>query len=104
MRIHALIRLAVLLSVAGPGPAAFAASIEDFQQAFAKATAASKQAAAMKTQWTTTVSELNASQKAADAGRYNEAVELARKAEALANASIAQAKEQASAWTDAVIR
>ncbi len=104
MRTRVLIRLAVLLSVAAPGTGAFAASLEEFQQAFAKATAASKQAAAMKTQWTTTVSELNAAQKAADGGRYDEAAELARKAEALANASIAQATEQASAWTDAVIR
>ncbi len=104
MRTHVLIRLAMFVSIAGTAQVAFAASADDFKAAFAKAEAASKQAAAMKTQWTTTASELKAAQKAADGGNYDQAVELARRAEALANASIAQANEQAKAWTEAVIR
>ena len=47
---------------------------------------------------------LKAAQAAASAGNYDQAVKLAGEAEALANASIAQAKEQAADWTKAVIR
>src|SRR5689334_2584469 len=93
-----------LLSIAALPTAALAASAEDFSAAFSKAEAASKQAVAMKTGWSTTASELNEARKAAAAGRYDEAVDRARKAEAMANASIAQAKEQETAWTEAVIR
>ena len=42
--------------------------------------------------------------KAADAGKFDEAVAHAQQAEALANGSIAQAKEQEKLWPDAVIR
>ncbi len=104
MRTRALIRLAVILSVAGFATAALAASAEDFKAAYAKAEAANKQAGALKNQWTTTASELKAAKKAADAGKFEDAVKLAEQAEALANASIAQAKEQETAWTQAVIR
>ena len=48
--------------------------------------------------------ELKAAKKAADAGNFDEAIKHAQQAEALANASIAQAKEQATAWKNAVIR
>ena len=48
--------------------------------------------------------ELKAAKKAADAGNFDEATKHAQEAEALANASIAQAKEQATAWKNAVIR
>ena len=46
---------------------------------------------------------LKAAQTAAAAGKYDEAVKHAQQAEALANASIAQAKEQETAWKQAVI-
>jgi hypothetical protein len=104
MRTRTLIRLAVILSVAGMTSAAFAASADDYKAAYAKAEAASKQAIKMKTAWTTTASELKAAKKAADAGKFDDAVKHANKAEALAEASIAQAKEQAKVWQDAVIR
>jgi hypothetical protein len=58
----------------------------------------------MKNQWTTTADELKAAAKAAADGKFDDAVKLAQQAEALANASIAQAKEQEMAWKDAVIR
>lgn len=93
-----------LIAAAGLTTAACAGPAEDFAAAYAKAEAASKQAAAMKTQWTTTVSELKAAQSAASSGKYPEAIALAGHAEALAQASIAQAKEQATAWKDGVIR
>jgi hypothetical protein len=103
MRHRALIRLAIILSIAGVSTAALAASADDFTAAYAKAVAANKQAGALKNQWTTTAAELKAAQTAAAAGKYDEAVKHAQQAEALAIASIAQAKEQAAAWTQAVI-
>ena len=103
MRIHHLVAAALLVSLVG-FDAAMAGPAEDFAAAYAKAEAASKQAAAMKTQWLPTATALAAAKKSADAGKYDEAIALAREAEALANASIAQAKEQAADWTKAVIR
>ena len=99
-----LIQLAVILSVAAFAPAAFAASADDSNAAIAKAEAANKQAAAVKNQWTTTGQAIAAAKKAADAGKFDDAVKLAQHAEELANASIAQAKEQETAWTKAVVR
>ncbi|MEJ2623455.1 MAG: hypothetical protein P8Z80_02610 [Pseudolabrys sp.] len=104
MRTRVLIRLAVILSVAGMTTAAFAASADDFKAAYAKAEAAAKQAVKMKTAWTTTGKELKAAKKAAAAGKYDKAVEMADHARGLAEASIAQSKEQAKIWPDAVIR
>jgi ribosomal 30S subunit maturation factor RimM len=99
-----LIRMAVILAVAGLTGAAMAASADDFKAAYAKAEAANKQAGALKNQWSTTAGELKAAKAAADAGKFDEAVKHATEAEALANASIAQAKEQEKLWVDAVIR
>ena len=47
---------------------------------------------------------IKAAKAAADAGKFDEAVAHAQQAEALANGSIAQAKEQEKLWPDAVIR
>ena len=103
MRIHMLNLIAsvTLLAIAG---AAAAGPADDFNAAYARADAASKQAAALKTQWSTTVTALQAAKKAADAGDFASAVDLARHAEALANASIAQAKDEEKVWTEGVIR
>jgi hypothetical protein len=99
-----LIQLAVILFVAAFVTAAFAASAEDSNAAIAKAEAANKQAADIKNQWTTTAQAIAAAKKAAEAGKFDDAIKLAQHAEELANASIAQAKEQETAWTKAVIR
>lgn len=104
MRTRALIRLAVILSVAGMATAALAAPADDFKGVYAKAEAAQKQALKMKNAWTTTANELKAAKKAADAGKFDEAIGRAKMAEALAEASIAQAKQQAKVWRDAEIR
>jgi hypothetical protein len=104
MRTRLVVCLAIILSIGGSASAAFAASADDFKAAYAKAEAASKQAAALKNQWAVTVRALKAAQQAAAAGNYDVAVEEAEHAEALANASIAQGKEQATAWKQAVIR
>ena len=100
----ASIRLTVVAVAMGLATAAFAASADDFKAAYAKAEAAENQAGALKNQWTTTEAALKAAKKAADAGNYDEAVKQAQQAEALADASIAQAKEQATAWKKAVVR
>jgi hypothetical protein len=104
MRTRVLIRLAVLLSVGGFATAAFAASAGDFKAAYAKAEAAIKQAHALKNEWTTTGAAMKAAKKAADAGKFDDAVKHAEQAEALAKASIAQAEEQKKLWKNAVVR
>jgi len=91
----------VLLTAAG---AAQAASTQaDFDAALAAANTAEKEAATLKNRWTTTEQALAAAKKAAAAGDFDTAVKDAQHAEALAKASIAQAKEQDTAWKAAVI-
>jgi hypothetical protein len=104
MRTRTLIRLAVLAFVAGFVTASFAATAEDFKAVYEKAETADKQAAAVKNQWTTARAELKKAKAAADAGKFDDAVKLAQDAEALANASVAQAKEQQKLWPEAVVR
>ena len=104
MRTFAVIRIAVILSVVGFATAALAASADDFKAAYAKAEAAMKHAHALKNEWTTTGAALKAAKAAADFGKFDEAVAHAQQAEALANASIAQAKEQEKLWPEVVVR
>ena len=104
MRTRTLIHLAVLASVAGFATAAVAASADDYKAAAAKADAVIKQAHALKNEWTTTGAAMKAAKAAADAGKFDEAVKHAQEAEALANGSIAQAKEQEKLWPEAVVR
>jgi hypothetical protein len=96
--------LAVVVAFGCSASAALAASADDFKAAYAKADAAEKQAVQLKTSWTTTVDALKHAKKAAEAGKFDDAVALAQEAEALANASIAQAKDEQQSWQDAVIR
>jgi hypothetical protein len=99
---RAWICLAATLFCAG---AAQAASNEaDFKTALAAAEAAEQDAGALKNQWIPTEQALAAAKKAAAAGDFDAAVVQAKQAEALAKASIAQAKEQQTAWKAGVIR
>jgi len=91
-----------LVTVGAVRPAA--ASEAQFKAALAAAESANKEAGALKNRWTTTVQELDAAKKAASAGDFDQAAAHAAQAEALARASIAQAKEQETAWRAAVIR
>jgi len=75
----------------------------DYDTAFAAAQAAEKEADTLKNQWIPTEQALAAAKKAAGAGDFDTAVSQAKQAEALANASIAQSKEQDSAWKAGVI-
>ncbi len=96
--------LAVVVAFGCSASGALAASADDFKAAYAKAQAAEQQAVQLKTSWTTTVDALKDAKKAADAGKFDDAVALAQEAEALANASMAQAKDEQQHWQDAVIR
>jgi hypothetical protein len=104
MHMRKLIQLAVILSVGGLAPAAFAASADDAKAALAKAEAAMKQAHALKNEWTTAADDFKKAKAASDAGKFDDAVKLAQDAETLANASVAQAKEQEKLWPEAVVR
>ena len=95
--------LAMLLAVSFV-PMARAATEADYKAAYAAAEAASKEAAGMRNQWTTTVSTLAAAKKAADGGDFDRAVASAKEAEALARASIFQATSEKEAWKAMEIR
>ncbi len=95
---------AFALSVASAVPAFAAGNEAEYKAALASAETAIQQAAALKNQWSTTLQALAAAKKDAGAGDFDKATALARHAEDLAKASIAQAKEQATAWKDAVVR
>jgi uncharacterized protein YbaP (TraB family) len=95
--------LALLLAMAA-APSARAATEADFKGAYAAAEAASKEAASLRNQWTTTVSTLSAAKKAADGGDFDRALTAAKEAEALARASIFQATSEKQAWKAMEIR
>jgi hypothetical protein len=99
-----LIALVIAWSIAGVVPLAAAGSEAEFKSALAAAETANKEAGALKNQWTTTAQQLAAAKQAAAAGNFDKATSLAKHAEALAKASIAQAKEQQEAWRAAEIR
>jgi len=105
MRATKMRLLITLLSLLCLARAATAASTEaDYKAAMAAAAAAEQQAGSLKNQWTVTEQALAAATKAAAANDFDTAVKQAQQAEALAKASIAQAKEQAEAWKAAVVR
>jgi hypothetical protein len=85
-------------------PSARAASDADYKAAYAAAEAASKEAAGMRNQWTTTVATLAAARKAGDGGDFDGAVAAAKDAEALAKASVFQATSEKDAWKAMEIR
>ncbi|RTL50653.1 MAG: hypothetical protein EKK40_11035 [Bradyrhizobiaceae bacterium] len=83
---------------------AYAETAETFGAAYAKAEAANKKAGELRNQWTTTGAALKDAKKAADGGDFDAATNLAKKAEALANASIAQSQREDKLWTESEIR
>jgi len=85
-------------------PSARASNEADYKAAYAAAEAASKEAAGMRNQWTTTVSTLAAAKKAGDGGDFDGAVAAAKEAEALAKASVFQATSEKEAWKAMEIR
>jgi hypothetical protein len=97
-----LLSIAVLL-LAG-STSALAASEADFKAAYAAAEAATKEAAGLRNQWTTTAATLAAAKKSADSGDFDQAVAQSREAEALAKASVFQATSEKERWKDLEIR
>jgi len=81
-----------------------AATDADFKAAYAAAEAANKEAGALRNQWTVTATALTDAKKAADAGDFDKALAAAREAEALAKASVFQARSEKEAWKAEVIR
>ena len=84
-------------------PAHTAGSHADFDAALKAAQDAENAAGALKNRWIPTEQALAAAKKAAAAGDFDTAVKEAKRAAALARASIAQAKEQEAAWKALVI-
>jgi hypothetical protein len=103
MASRGLLVLAMLLMVSANETRA-ANGEADFKAAMAAAEAAERESGALKNQWTTTEDTLAAARKAAAEGDFDTAVADAQKAEALAKASIAQGREQETAWRSGVIR
>jgi hypothetical protein len=93
-----------LIAVLAATSSLYAATEADFSAAYAAAEAASKQAGALRNQWTTTATALAAAKKAAAEGNFDAAVAASKEAEALARSSIHQANEQKEAWKDMEIR
>lgn len=92
--------IASLLLIAGATSAIAASSEADFKAAYAAAEAANKEAGSLRNQWTVTAAALNAAKKAAEAGDFDKAVASSNEAEALAKASIFQAKSEKTLWKD----
>lgn len=103
MRLHH-VKLAIVVCCITAATGALAASPDDYKAAVAKAEAAMKAAHAARNEWTTTANEMKNAKKAADAGNFDEAVKHAQEAEALAEVSLEQAKEQKKVWPQAVVR
>ena len=90
--------------LAGLSCGALAATQSEFDAAYAAAAQAEAQAGALHDQWIPTEAALKAARQAAEEKRYDEASALARRAEALAKASISQAQAQQSLWREAVVK
>ncbi len=77
---------------------------DGFTAAYAAAQAANKKAGDLRNQWTVTSASLAAAKTAANGGDYETAIRLAKEAEALANASIAQTEHEKNLWKESEIR
>ncbi|OYV55429.1 MAG: hypothetical protein B7X09_05985 [Acidiphilium sp. 21-66-27] len=83
---------------------AHAAGKDDAARAIAAAAAKMKTAATLDDQWTPTVASFKAAKAAEATGDYANAEATAKRAAALAAASIAQARSQKRLWRNAVTR
>lgn len=86
------------------GVAHAAGSKADAEHAIVAAAAKMKVAASLNDQWTPTVAAFKAAKKAVAAQDYATAEARAKKAEALADASIGQARGQKNLWKNEVPR
>ena len=100
---NSALALASILTISA-ATTALAATDADYKAAYAAADAANKEAGSLRNQWTVTATALTDAKKAADAGDFDKAIAAAKEAEALAKASVFQAKSEKEAWKDEVIR
>ena len=103
MRNRKVSSVVVLIAVLGATPMIAQSSADAFKSAYATALAANKTAGDLRNQWTVTSASLSAAKATADGGDYETALRLAREAEALANASIAQTEREKTLWKESEI-
>lgn len=109
---HALARWLAVPCLSAFAAAAFGAPADAFEAAYAKAEAAAREAHALRNEWITvkdkrkwtSAQSLERARTLASAGKYDEAIRAAQEVEALAQAEIGQAEEQARDWPRAKIR
>jgi hypothetical protein len=96
--------LVALLLLGCAASANAAGSQSDFKSAYAAADAAEQEAGRLRNRWTVTETALAGARKAAGEGDFDHATDMAREAEALAKASVFQAKSEKEAWKNLEIR
>ncbi|HTJ02177.1 MAG TPA: hypothetical protein VL492_05250 [Methylovirgula sp.] len=96
-------KAALIIAAMAVSGAAQAATQQEAEAALKDAKASEAEAAKLTNRWVPTERALKTAQKALDAGKWDEAAAQATEAKALAEVSIQQAKEQMTAWHDAVI-
>ena len=96
--------LVFMLVVASATSALAAGSEADFKIAYAAAETANNEAGRLQNQWTVTAEALADASRTADKGDFDHAMAAAKEAEALAKASIFQAKNEKDAWKNLEIR
>ena len=88
-------------------PCATASEADDaeaFKAAYEAGKAARKAAAAVGFEWRDTKKMLRQANKLAEKGEYRKAIELANKARRQGEHGVAQAREQETAWKEAVLK
>ena len=100
MRNRKVTSVVVLLAGLSATPTIAETPADAFTAAYAAAQAANKKAGDLRNQWTVTSASLAAAKTAADSGDYETATRLAKEAEALANASIAQTEREKTLWKE----
>jgi hypothetical protein len=83
---------------------ASAGTASEFDAAYTAASQAEQQAGILRNQWLPTETALKAAAEAAGRKDYDAAIALAREAQALAAASIEQARSEAKLWQNAVVK
>lgn len=81
-----------------------AATQDDFQKAYDAAEAARMQAAAVEYEWNTIAPLMSKAKETADAGNFEEAIELANEAQKHGELAYKQSQIEAANWRNSVIK
>lgn len=95
-----MIRPALLAIFLLPFAAVAGMTETDYQSAYKAAMAVHEKVVALGNQWKTTNDVLDAAEKAAAKGNYDEATGLAKRAGALAQLAVEQSEHQKKVWKD----